>query len=105
MGYIYKEKPEWGKLLAKFGAADLGITYIYERQLVETFPRDPVEYLDISSERAEEMIVSMEKSTFYYKMNIPGSKQSKIDECDHQWDYVSGEERVCRECGKRETKY
>ena len=69
MGYRFDIKPEWGECLAKFCAGDLGITHVYEHQLVETFPRDPVEYLDITPERAEEMIVSMEKSSFYYKMN------------------------------------
>lgn len=76
MGYTYQEKPEWGKLLAKFGAADLGITYVYEHQLVETFPSDPVEYLDITPERAKELITSYERSTFYCSMKIPNSSST-----------------------------
>jgi len=68
MGYSFKYKSEWGKLLATFGALDLGITYIYERQLVETFPRDPVEYLNINPERATEMVERYGKSSFYYSL-------------------------------------
>ena len=68
MGYKYTYKPEWGKLLATFGAIDLGQTHIYERQLVETFLRDPVEYLDITPERAIEMVERYKESTFYYIM-------------------------------------
>ena len=67
MGYNYTVKPEWGKLLAEFVVIDLSVTYIYEKQLVETFPRDPVEYLDITLERAEEMVKRYDKLTFYYR--------------------------------------
>ncbi len=70
MGYTYKTKQEWGKLLAKYGAADLGITYIYEKQLVETFPRDTVEYLDITIEQATEFVDSYGKSSFYHEMEV-----------------------------------
>lgn len=70
MGYKFKIGPEWGKCLAKFGAADLGITYVYENQLVETFPRDPVEYLKIDPKRAQEIIDSMDKSRFYHRMKM-----------------------------------
>ena len=67
MGYNYTVKPEWGKLLAEFVAIDLGVTYIYEKQLVETFPRSPVEYLDITLGRAEELVERYDKLMFYYR--------------------------------------
>ena len=70
MGYKYTYKSEWGKLLATFGALDLGKTYIYENQLVETFPRDPVEYLDITPERATEMVENYKNSSFYVEMRM-----------------------------------
>lgn len=68
MGYRFTYKPEWGNLLATFGALDLGKTYIYENQLVETFPRDPVEYLSISPERAQELVEKYGESHFYYNL-------------------------------------
>ena len=70
MGYMFKYRPEWGKLLVTFGALDLGKTHIYERQLVETFPRDPVEYLSITPEWAAELVERYEKSSFYYSLAI-----------------------------------
>ncbi len=68
MGYKFVYKQQWGKLLAIFGALDLGKTYIYERQLVETFPRDPVEFLRITPQRAAELVERYKSSTFYYFM-------------------------------------
>lgn len=53
-------KKEWGKLLGKFGCIlDLGMSYVFEKQFVETFLHDPTEYLDIDIERANEILVSM----------------------------------------------
>jgi len=53
-------KKEWGSLLGKFGCTlDLGVSYVYEKQFVETFLHDPTEYLDIDVERANEILVRM----------------------------------------------
>lgn len=58
-----------GKLLATFICiADLGTTYVYEKELVETFIRDPTETLRITAERAEELIGRYRNSKYYVEV-------------------------------------
>lgn len=60
-------RKEWGDLLGSFSCVmDLGTSYVYERQLVETFLDCPTEYMDITVDRAIELLASFRKNTKYW---------------------------------------